>query len=142
MPIKRKNVTPKPKGYVTYDSVEVAGIPYRKPAALRFAKGRNQWLEWEREPNNRHDRNAIKIYGCTRGLFGTRRRFIGYVPAETARRIVDSGLWGLVLPHFQSLYVDDVGVAPGDEFIEITFQVLGPGTRKNDYTGEKKPSLQ
>ena len=133
MSFKIKPEHSKPEGFIVFEYATVAGVPFRKPNALVFAKGKHHTIEWERELNNKEDPNAIKMFGCTKGLLGKKRQFIGYVPREIFQRIVDSSLWGLAQPYFQSICVGDVDVAPGDEFIEVSFQVLGPKTRKKEY---------
>jgi hypothetical protein len=79
----------------------VAGIVHRKAHARRFAEGElrsdrkdlKYGLDAVREPNNPHDRNAVKLFGwwTGRGWFGGMKRdlaFIGYVPTHIAQAIV------------------------------------------------------
>jgi len=70
--------------------LEVASIQYRKDEALKFTNGSHQVLELEREQNNKHDPNAIKIIGTSKGLFFTSRNMLGYVPKEVSKQIVGS----------------------------------------------------
>ena len=118
-----------PDGFVIFEErLEVAGIQFRKDKALVFVKNpEGCWLEVERDENNKYDKNAIKVIGCRKGLFGTNRYFIGYVPKEISRRIVKGGFWGLVTPRLLKTYVSDTG------FIEILFQVLGPRENRNRF---------
>jgi hypothetical protein len=44
-------------------------------------------VQLELEPNNSYDKNAIKVIGLVKKLFGTKRYFIGYVPAEISAYI-------------------------------------------------------
>ncbi|MEW6227889.1 MAG: hypothetical protein AB1700_07305, partial [Bacillota bacterium] len=65
-----------PEGFQIFEErLEVMGVKYRKQDATTFAQGKNIWLELERELSNEHDKNAIKVMGCSKGLFGTKRRF-------------------------------------------------------------------
>lgn len=102
------------------ERLAVAGVTFRKADAAAFAGSKDPWLELERDPDNRHDRNAIRVIGCSKGFFGTRRRFVGYVPKEVSKAIVTRGFWGRVRPRLLKTYVGD------DGFVEILFQVLGP----------------
>lgn len=101
---------------------EVAGVQHRLPNLRAFAKGRNHALRLEREPNNRHDPNAIKVIGIYKGLFFTHRVHIGYVPAEIAEEIAEQNLFSQILPLLKNIwwggYVRD--------FIVVRFDILGP----------------
>jgi hypothetical protein len=114
------------------ERLEVAGVSFRKEDAAAFATAKEGWLEFERELGNKHDSNAIRVIGCSKGLFGTKRRFIGYVPREVSRTVVEGGYWGQVRPRLLKTYVGDRG------FVEILFQVLGPKGKKYEFrqTGE------
>jgi hypothetical protein len=68
-----------PDGFQIYDErLEVAGIPHRKDVAAQFVNQTDQWLEFESEPLNSYDSNAIKILIATktRNLFGLNFRFL------------------------------------------------------------------
>jgi len=121
--------SPIPEGYQIYEErLEVAGLVYRKKDVARFIRGRRPRLEFEREPTNKHDPNAIKIIGISESpLFGPRKRHIGYVPAEIAERIVAGGYWNRVLPRLLHTYLSDKG------FVEVDFQLLGPRGGKRQY---------
>lgn len=123
MPRKEYHIqrTPIPEGYQIYEEwLEVAGVHRRRADVIAFIKGRDPWLEFELEPTNRRDPNAIKVIGCTKGLFGPERRHIGYVPAELAARIAKTGLRELVKPRLWKTYLGD------DGYVEVGFQLLGP----------------
>jgi hypothetical protein len=76
--------------------MEVAGVQHRLANARAFAKGRDHELRLEREPNNRHDPNAIKVIGIYRGWFFTHSVHIGYVPAEEAKLIAQRGMFAQI----------------------------------------------
>jgi len=78
---------------------EVAGIQYRKAEALRFANSSNQELILEREPDNEHDPNAIKLIGIS----GSNKYFIGYIPKEISEQIVSTKLFDSVKPTLKIL---------------------------------------
>lgn len=119
-----------PDGFQIFESaLEVMGVQYRKEASIAFAKNlEGSWLEFEKDENNEHDKNAIKIIGCN----GTNRYFIGYAPKETTRLIIEGGFWGQVKPRLYKTYVSDNG------FVEILFQVLGVVGKKYEYLQTEK----
>lgn len=81
-----------PDGYQIFEErLEVAGVQYRREDAQKFAEGKGLHLVFERDLSNRHDPNAIKIIGCRKGFFGTKRHFIGFVPSDVASSIVEGG---------------------------------------------------
>ncbi len=108
-----------PEGFQIFeDRLEVAGVSFRKEDAAAFAGAKNVWLEFEREPGNKYDENAIKVIGCSKGFFGTKHRFIGYVPKEVSRVIVEGGYWGQIRPRLLKTYLGNQG------YVEILFQIL------------------
>ena len=118
---------PIPDGMHVYEGdVEVAGISHRKAQVIAFAKRQQHSLELEREPNNRHDPNAIKVFGRAKGWFFWGRFFLGYLPKETAARIARDGLWGQVSPRLRNIwwggYVQD--------FLVVRLEVIAPKPEK------------
>jgi len=123
-----KFLPPIPKGYQIYESrLEVAGIQHRKDSALNFAKGSNQIIELEREKSNKHDPNAIKVIGVSKGWFFTKRNFIGYVPKEVSAHIIASKLWSDIQTRLEWISVSDNG------YVSIIFQLIGPKSKKDQY---------
>jgi len=121
-----------PAGFQIFeDRLEVAGVSFRKGDAASFAASKNGWLELERGHGNKYDKNAIRIIGCSKGFFGTKRRFIGYVPKDIAKMIVEGGFWGRIQPRLLKTYVGDSG------FVEILFQILGPKGQKYQFNPPK-----
>jgi hypothetical protein len=123
MTIKLRFEPPIPDGmWIMEAHIEVAGIPHRMGNAVAFARRGQHYLELEREPNNPHDPNAIKVIGVSKGWFFWRRHFLGYVPRETAARVAEMGLWGRVKPRLRSIwaggYVQDT--------VYINFDILEP----------------
>ena len=82
-----------PDGFEIFeDTLEVAGIQFRKNDAIAFAEKSDEgWLEFERDQNNQYDKNAIKLIGCHKSMFGESRRFIGYVLKEISQLIIEGG---------------------------------------------------
>jgi hypothetical protein len=118
------------------EDLEVAGIPHRKRAAIAFAKGKQHRLELEPEPKNPHDRNAIRVIGISKGWFFWHRRLLGYVPQETAERIVGAGLMKVILPRLKSIFV---GEYP-QPVIHVRFDLLRPKLAKEPRKKDKKRS--
>jgi hypothetical protein len=117
-----------PRGMQIFeDTLEVAGVQYRKTQALGFAKGKQQFLYLEREPDNKHDSNTIRVIGHSKRFFSTKQWFLGYVPAEVAKRVVTRGFWGKVAARLRLIEVSEEG------YIGIQFDLLGPKGQKRDY---------
>jgi len=124
-----------PEGFQIFeDYLEVAGVSFRKGDATSFAKSGKKWLELERDNGNVHDKNAIKVIGCCKGFFGTKRRFIGYVPKDVAKLVVTNGFWDQVQPRLLKTYIGSGG------FVEILFQLLGPKGKKYEYSPAESSS--
>ncbi len=120
MPERQDYLVEIPDGFETFGECEVAGIKYRREYARAFAAGRDPTLELEREPENPHDKNAIRIMGRRKTFFGSKRHFIGYVPSGVAALIVEGNYFGTVVPRLLKTYVGDSG------YVEIVFRILGP----------------
>lgn len=117
-----------PEGFQIFEErLEVAGVSFRKEDAAAFAASKHGWLELEREPRNIHDPNAIKIIGCSKSFLGTKRRFIGYMPRDVSRAIVDGGHLSYIRPRLLKTYVGDRG------FVEILFQILGSKGKQHEF---------
>lgn len=128
--MNHKNIIP--DGYQIFEErLEVAGIHYRRDDAVQFANSRNKWIEFQREPENRSDKNAIKVIGCSKGFFGTLRRFIGYVPKEVSKKIIENGFYDFIIPRLMGTFIGD------NEFVGIYFQILGPKGKKFNYDPPK-----
>ena len=106
---------PTPSDYIHYASGQVAGLYFRKKEAKAFAGSSDQSLEFEREPDNLHDKNAIKIIGITHSS----RYFIGYIDKDLAKQIIETG----VLPGIQ---IQLTRIYQGyNDYIEIQFNIIG-----------------
>lgn len=115
---------PIPQGFQIFDArLSVAGIEHHRNDAILFANDSNQTLAMEREPDNTHDANAIKVVGIS----GSARRFIGYVPKDVAAQIVGSGLVDVIQPRLERIWSTDNG------FVDVTFQIIGPKSSKAQY---------
>jgi hypothetical protein len=116
-----------PDGFQIYDErLEVAGIQHRRDAAAQFVNQANQWLEFESEPLNSYDPNAIKILGCYQQNNEDIKLHVGYVPASVAKQITDFSA-DECKARLLKTYIGESG------YVEILFQVLGPKERIQEY---------
>ncbi len=101
----------------------IAGEQHRKEAVLAFTQAGHQALALEREPDNPHDPNAIRLIGKS----GTESFFLGYVPKDLAKQIVTTGLADEVKPRLRRIYVAENG------YTDIQFQLTGPKASKKAF---------
>lgn len=115
---------PIPKDHQIYVSnMMVAGINFRKNDVLRFMKGTDQTLALEQEPNNPHDKNAIKVIGVTPSA----RYFLGYVPKEVSEQIISTGMLDKVTPRLARMFQGS------HDYCEVQFQIIGLKKHKKDF---------
>lgn len=108
-------------GFRIYEErLSVMGVFMRKSDVKAFCKGSNLALQFEPEPSNKHDPNAIRVIGWWDGWFGRKSAMLGYVPAEHAAKLSALGLVDQVRPRLLKTYVGT------DDFVEVLFQILGP----------------
>lgn len=106
-----------------YQTTLVSGIFFRKSDVRGFFEGADHRLEFEREPSNKYDKNAIKVIGIS----SQKRFFIGYVPKEYARQVVDASLDGIVQPRLRRIFCNS------QDFYEVRFEIVGPSKFKKQY---------
>ena len=74
-------------GYEIFTSDTVVGTSFFLSNARSWGKAKELSLELEREVNNKHDKNAIKVIGVSKGFFfGYNKRHIGFVDRRTASK--------------------------------------------------------
>lgn len=123
-----------PDGFQIYDErLEVAGIQHRRDAAAQFVSQTNQWLEFESEPLNNYDPNAIKILGCYQQNNENIKLHVGYVPASIAKQITNFSA-DECKARLLKTYIGESG------YVEILFQVLGPKGRIEEYAAFYEPT--
>ncbi len=108
--------------------VDVAGLhlPDRKSAVRRFASFKKQSVSMKPEPRNRHDRNAIAVYGHgVAGLIFKRRKkiFLGYVPAVLAKQIADKKLKSVA-----QIYLNQIDI--NDPYYHVKISISVPDDRR------------
>lgn len=123
-----------PAGFMIYDDrLEVAGIQHRRDVAAQFVNQTNQWLEFENEPLNSYDPNAIKILGCYQQNNEIIKLHVGYVPASITKQITNFSA-DECKARLLKTYIGDSG------YVEILFQVLGPKSRIDEYASFYEPT--
>lgn len=117
-----------PAGFQIYDErLEVVGIQYRRDAAANFVEQVTQWVEFESEPSNKFDPNAIKVLGCYQQENNEIEKLhIGYIPANIAKQINRFSV-SECMPRLLKTYIGESG------YVEILIQVLGPKGRAEEY---------
>lgn len=100
--------------------LQPAGVHLRADDAKEFIHGLDQRLEFEREPLNPHDPNALAIYGVSTHRGQILRRKLGYLPAEIAADLAGVGLLDRVFPS-----LDYSGVSPSG-WLNISYHLDGP----------------
>jgi len=130
--ISKSFLPPIRQGYQIYlNRLEVAGVNHRMSEALRFFKSSGQKLTFERE-NNKHDENAIKIIGLSKGLIFKQKAFIGYVPKDVAKQIVKTGSTQSVYLRLDRMFLSKAG------YLEINFQLMGLKEEKAHFDANKR----
>jgi hypothetical protein len=121
MAISTRFLPPIPKGSkILCGGVDVAGIQHCRDDAIAFIKGKDQRLEIDREPKNKFDPNAIAVFGITKGFFGSKRRKIGYIPAEIAKSIAAESAFSSISPRLRQVRLGD------DGFCAVELDLIGP----------------
>jgi hypothetical protein len=111
---------PIPSGYrIFFNQMEVSGVGYRKSELAKALSGKQMTLGIEAEPNNKHDKNALKIIAFKKWLFGTKKLHIGYVPKEVAQTIALKNLNKGLLPRLKEIWVGDKGG------VKVNIDILG-----------------
>jgi hypothetical protein len=87
--------------------VKVKGTQFRLTDIIPFSKKDDVWLECEHEPNNKYDKNAIKLFGCSKGFFSISKYFLGYVPKEISEELIVKGLLDHTLPRLRRIWVPE-----------------------------------
>lgn len=135
MTIKLKFDPPIPDGMrIMENYTEVAGVQHRMGNVLAFARRSQHRLELEREPRNRHDPNAIKVIGISRGWFFWRRDFLGYVPAEIAAQIAKEAKWDVIVARLRGVWAGGYH----KDVVYIRFDILEPKPAKEPTAKRKK----
>lgn len=91
-----------------YYGAAVAGItqPKAMQAAIHFVNGIERRIELVRDPENAHDRNAIKVIGHWTDASGSRRfGQLGWVPADEAAMIAKSWPNGPIGGRLEVIYL-------------------------------------
>lgn len=104
--------------------VEVALVYKRLHEARKFANRSKRRIYLENASDHKHDPNAIRVIGKSKGWFFEIRKCIGYVPADIAKKLMLTEMEDKVLARLRLISLDD------KHSIEIRFNILGP---EDDY---------
>ena len=102
-----------PEGHKTLARwIDIAGLHLRErqAAVVQFASFKKQRVSMKPEPNNRHDCNALAVYGHgVAGLiFKSKKKvFLGYVPADLAKQIADNNLQSVAQIHLNQIDINN-----------------------------------
>lgn len=109
--------------WIYLENVRIADTRRRQQAIQNFSKGRNHRLQFEREPDNSSDPNAIRVNGYTKGFFGEKEYLLGYVPKEISRTIVEGG------------FINHVGatLAKINNQGKVVFDLVGVKEKEKDF---------
>ena len=114
-----------PRGMRIFErDVVVEGVEFHRYYAKKFVLRSKQGIYLEREPDNRHDPNLIRVMGKAKSWLLVMNKCIGYVPADIAMHLVESGIEDKVQVHLREVSVGR------RSHIGISFDVLGP---QEDY---------
>ena len=129
--MEKKFTTGYSKDYQIYiPELDVQGIFARLHKALKFVSGSNQKIYFERDNDNEHDKNAIKVIGISKHFLGlfTSVNHIGFVPKEVAANIVGIDFLDSVKPELKRFWVSN-----NKEHVRVTFRIIGLKTRKSEF---------
>lgn len=117
-----------PVGYqIYYDNVDVSGVCFRRESAVKFINQTTKWVEFESEPLNKYDSNAIKILGCYQlDNEHVTKLHVGYVPANIAKKINNFSI-SECMPRLLKTYIGR------DDYAEIMIQILGPKAKIREF---------
>jgi len=122
----KRFLPPIPPDHQVFETeLEVAAIHLWKADAIAFGLGLNQSLEFEPEPTNSKDPNALRILGTWTLRDRSASRMIGYVPRTVAGRIA-AGRFPVVA-RLKSIWM------PDGDYIVVRFDVLGKKADKRRY---------
>jgi len=111
---------------------EVAGASYRLEALSHWSSRGSIPLVLEVDPNNPHDKNAIKVIALRkRFLFGVSEDHVGFIPKKLAKLIVDLNLESKLRPRAKSLWIGDRGGA------SLVIDLLGDKSLYSSFSDEE-----
>lgn len=107
------------------------GRERRKALVDLFKNGGGELeFDFESDPQNHHDKNAIKFIAKSNG----RKYHVGFVPAEIAQEIAEKGFSGRVQPRVMSVSWFESKRTGIVTKAFVRFQLLGPKGEKKTFT--------
>ena len=112
------------KGYqLLIKRLQVAGIQYRLENAFAFYHSGSEELELIPDPENPHDKHAIKIVG----IHQDNKFFLGFLPKDAALLLSKTGLINCAYARLAEISVN------GKHTIDIKFSIVGLKAEKKRY---------
>ena len=129
MPVRERWKVGIPDGYRIFEKeFSIAGAHHHKKDFFKVVKKGDVEFRMQTEPQNKHDPNAIAIFGARKSFFGQIDKKIGYIPAEIASQLADAGVSDQIILRPKALYISD------DSFIDMKFDLLGPKESYKQYS--------
>jgi hypothetical protein len=109
-----------PRGMCSFErNVVVQDVELHCHDATKFVLRDKQGIYLEREPDNRHDPDLLRVMGKAQSWPLVMNKCIGYVPADIAMHLLDSGIEDNVQLHLREVSVGHRSQSG------ISFDVLG-----------------
>lgn len=120
-----------PEGFrIYYKEFQVAGVSYRRKELSSLLDGKEIEFRLVAEPSNEHDKNAIKVIGSRKSMFGKMKHYhLGYVPAEIASDIAQRQCAEVMMVRPKNIWVGDSGG------IKFVIDLLGLKSSHEGYFG-------
>jgi len=120
-PVLNNKDSDKPKyNYKTYEQAGVAGLQHNIENCNKWLKNSDEKsldLFFEREPNNKFDKNAIAIYGKSNRYDKIK---LGYLASFRAKEIVEDDLFDYVIPSLPEIQYDE----KNNNRVNVFFDIL------------------
>ena len=131
-----KPALPRPRGaWKIFARTSVAGTRHRIDEVERFLSRASRadpakvGFDLQPDPENRHDKHAIGVYGYV----GGQRFHLGFVPADLAKELAQKAPPEMPLSaHLQRVF-------RGDHAADITFHILVPAQRNDFWKSRENP---
>jgi hypothetical protein len=123
-PTRKRYLSPIPDGYQIYVAqTAVAGSHFRRAQVERLFKFQKPSIDFEPEPTNSHDPNAIKVIAYNGDSHSSIH--VGYVPSKLAKQFARSGVVKRLHPRLRMVQIGD--------YVEVEFDVCGPKAEKSEF---------
>ena len=80
------------------ENVEIAKIGNNQDEVEKFTLGKNHRLEFQINIGEKNHHRSIKVFGFTKKIFGEKKYFLGYLPKEITKTIIEGDFFYFVMP--------------------------------------------